>query len=43
MVTKTKPAKRKQVKKWSRKVNETSNAPDLEAGIFKSDDPKKVA
>jgi hypothetical protein len=43
MATKTKPKKRKPVKKWSRKVNETSNALDLEAGIFKSGDSKKVA
>jgi hypothetical protein len=34
MATKTKPVKRKPVKKWSRKVNETSNALDLETGIF---------
>ena len=30
-------------KKWSKKVAETSNAMDLERGVFKGDDPKKIA
>ena len=31
------------VRKWSRHVNETSNALDIKQGIFKADDPKKIA
>jgi hypothetical protein len=31
------------VRKWSRKVNETSDALDLEQGVFKENDPKKIA
>jgi hypothetical protein len=34
------PAKRK---KWSKRVTETSNALDLERGVFKGNDPKKIA
>lgn len=30
-------------KKWSRRVMQTSDALDLESGIFKSKDPKKIA
>jgi hypothetical protein len=30
-------------KKWSKKVNETSDAMDLEQGVFKGNDPKKIA
>ncbi|MGN6181749.1 MAG: DUF3175 domain-containing protein [Mucilaginibacter sp.] len=30
-------------KKWSAKVTETSDALDLENGIFKSKDPEKIA
>ena len=30
-------------KKWSRKVTEHSNALDLEGGVFKKKDPKKIA
>lgn len=30
-------------KKWSRHVNETSDALDLEKSVFKSKDPKKIA
>ena len=33
----------KKVKRWSQKVTETSNALDLEPGVFSLDDPKKVA
>jgi hypothetical protein len=31
------------VKKWSAKVMETSNALDLETGVFSWDDPAKIA
>jgi hypothetical protein len=31
------------VKKWSAKVMQTSNALDLEAGVFTWDDPAKIA
>jgi len=30
-------------KKWSAKVTETSDALDLEKGVFKSKDPQKIA
>ena len=30
-------------KKWSRNVTETSNALDLESGVFTNDDPKAIA
>jgi hypothetical protein len=30
-------------RKWSARVNETSDAMDLKEGVFKSDDPKKIA
>lgn len=30
-------------RKWSKHVNETSNAMDLEQGVFKNNDPKKIA
>src|SRR5438270_2599384 len=30
-------------RKWSKKVNETSDAMDLKAGVFKGNDPKKIA
>ena len=30
-------------KKWSKKVTEHSNALDLEGGVFKKNDPKKIA
>jgi hypothetical protein len=36
-------AKKKQPRKWSKKVNETSDAMDLEQGVFKGNDPKKIA
>ncbi len=38
-----KTAKKALPKKWSKKVNETSDAMDLEKDIFKSKDPKKIA
>lgn len=30
-------------KKWSQRVTETSNALDLEEGVFSFDDPKRIA
>jgi hypothetical protein len=30
-------------RKWSKKVTQTSDALDLEQGVFKGDDPKKIA
>ena len=33
----------KQKKRWSRKVTETSNAMDLDAGVFSKDDPRSIA
>jgi hypothetical protein len=42
--TKKKTAKKKSApKKWSHHVMETSDALDLQSGIFKSKDPKKIA
>jgi len=39
-----KTAKKKAApKKWSHQVMETSDALDLESGVFKSKDPKKIA
>lgn len=35
--------RKKPVRKWSKHVNETSNALDLKQGIFRSNDPKKIA
>jgi hypothetical protein len=35
--------KKKAPRKWSKKVNETSDAMDLEQGVFKGNDPKKIA
>ncbi|HET7547257.1 MAG TPA: DUF3175 domain-containing protein [Usitatibacter sp.] len=35
--------KRKSPRRWSHHVMETSDALDLQRGIFKSDDPKKIA
>lgn len=34
------PAKKK---RWSQRVTETSNALDLEAGVFSKDDPRSIA
>ncbi|HYC28365.1 MAG TPA: DUF3175 domain-containing protein [Chitinophagaceae bacterium] len=36
-------AKKSTPRKWSRKVNETSDAMDLQQGVFKGRDPKKIA
>ena len=33
----------KKRKRWSQKVTETSNALDLEPGVFALDDPRKIA
>jgi hypothetical protein len=30
-------------RRWSQRVMETSNALDLEAGVFKREDPRKIA
>jgi len=30
-------------KRWSRRVTETSNALDLDPGVFSSDDPRSIA
>jgi hypothetical protein len=38
-----KRAAKKTPRKWSKKVNETSDAMDLEQGVFKGNDPKKIA
>ncbi|MFL5811016.1 MAG: DUF3175 domain-containing protein [Flavisolibacter sp.] len=38
-----KSAAKKAPRKWSKKVNEKSDALDLEQGIFKGNDPKKIA
>jgi hypothetical protein len=35
--------RKKPVRKWSKHVNETSNALDLKQGVFKANDPKKIA
>ncbi len=35
--------KKEQPNRWSRHVMETSNALDLERGVFKMDDPKSIA
>ncbi|HVV54095.1 MAG TPA: DUF3175 domain-containing protein [Mucilaginibacter sp.] len=35
--------KKKHTRKWSAKVTDTSNALDVESGIFKSGDPDKIA
>jgi hypothetical protein len=43
--TKRKTAAKKSApkKKWSRRVMQTSDALDLESGVFQSKDPKKIA
>jgi len=43
--TKRKATARKSTpkKKWSRRVMQTSDALDLESGVFQSKDPKKIA
>ena len=33
----------KKINRWSQKVTETSNALDLEAGVFSKDDPRSIA
>jgi len=38
--TEKKPAREK---RWSQRVNETSNALDLEAGVFTLTDPRRIA
>ncbi|RMF25331.1 MAG: DUF3175 domain-containing protein [Cyanobacteria bacterium J083] len=34
---------KKKIKSWSQQVTKTSNALDLEQGVFTWDDPKKIA
>jgi len=34
---------KRNVKRWSRRVTETSNALDLDAGVFSRDDPRSIA
>ncbi len=34
---------KKKAKRWSQEVTETSNALDLEPGVFSWDDPRKIA
>jgi len=34
---------RDEVNRWSRRVTETSNALDLESGVFSRDDPRSIA
>jgi hypothetical protein len=36
-------ASKKKVKRWSQEVNESSNALDLEPGLFTWNDPQKIA
>ncbi|WP_207513035.1 DUF3175 domain-containing protein [Longitalea luteola] len=36
-------SKKKSPRKWSRRVMQTSDALDLESGVFRSKDPKKIA
>ncbi len=35
--------KKKPAKRWSKRVMQTSNALDLQQGVFKADDPKAIA
>jgi hypothetical protein len=39
----TNKKKQGNTRRWAKKVTETSDALDLEKGVFKYDDPKKVA
>ena len=41
--TAKKATPKKAVKKWSKKVTQTSDAMDLEKDVFKQSDPKKIA
>jgi hypothetical protein len=41
--TSRRTAHKKTGKRWSRHVTETSNAMDLEGGVFTQKDPKKIA
>jgi hypothetical protein len=34
---------KRNVKRWSRRVTETSNALDLDSGVFSRDDPRSIA
>jgi len=37
------PMAKKKAKRWSQEVTETSNALDLEPGVFSWDDPRRIA
>jgi hypothetical protein len=37
------PTTKRKAKRWSQKVTETSNALDLEPGVFSRNDPRKIA
>ena len=41
--TRSKSARRKPANRWSARVTRESDALDLDAGVFKLDDPKKIA
>jgi hypothetical protein len=43
MAAARKKKKKKKAKRWSGRVTRESNALDLENGVFKHDDPKKIA
>ena len=43
MATRAKKSPAKPTRRWSRKVTRTSNALDLEQGVFTLDDPKAIA
>ena len=43
MTVKKKAGPKKTGRKWSKHVNETSDALDLEQGVFQGTDPKKIA
>jgi len=40
---KARASRRHPARRWSQEVTQTSNALDLDAGIFASSDPKKIA
>jgi hypothetical protein len=37
------PTVKRQDKRWSQRVTQTSNALDLEKGVFAQDDPRRIA
>jgi hypothetical protein len=42
-MTAARPRKRSAPKRWSKRVTETSNAMDLDAGVFRWRDPRAIA